>query len=174
MSRWWDDDLGVFFRPNLAASDVNAVSGGYRGQDGCPGDGDSDHSGVTSVTGLSRWVGSVTWLTCPRDDTCRLVTVTARVTRITRQATLTFLRRTKSVRVWPGCCERLVSRNTRDAPHHLLQRCSPPLAPHHLLPGQKPEKFIATPAKNWGCLVCLIIPRVVPKQPKLRGMCYYS
>ena len=49
-----DDDPGVFFRPNLAASDVNAVSGGYRGQDGCPGDGDSDHPGHYTVTGNSR------------------------------------------------------------------------------------------------------------------------
>ena len=42
------------FRPNLAASDVNAVHSGFRGQDGCPGDGDSDHPGQHPDTGNSR------------------------------------------------------------------------------------------------------------------------
>ena len=57
---WWQDaHWWLIFRPNLAASDVNAVHSGFRGQDGCPGDGDSDHPGHHPDTGNSRWVD--TW-----------------------------------------------------------------------------------------------------------------
>ena len=100
-------------------------------------------------------MGSVTWLTCPRDDTCRLVTVTARMTRIPRQATLTFLRRTKSGRVCglaavsascPATQEMLPTTCSRDAPRHLLPTtCSPPLAP-----GAKTREIYRNTSKKLG------------------------